>query len=815
MSQFSSTFIDDEQLIEELRRYGERNLPTLSTGGSSRSKNKNQLNDSNRDLYIKKLNHYKAKEKAEKNPSKQFQKQLNMTRNSLSTSTKQDYVYAEDDDEDNEQENDVQVIEPERDNDVVHIDSNETQYEYIKVSDAYTSPLSQTRYSHGLFNDNTQNENNFESIGNSSSYYSSATKSPSRDLNYVKLKDRIELDKTLSKYRSEINDILTQTRVKNRSIGSKLLDEDIVYTGTVYNNNPEVTSTDRLQESTTLYCPKTARTSIFDSLKSKFSHQENTEPVSPRLTHRAGLRSKISQNNEPDSTKPATPNKISVFFSQKFIPFVSHSWVQLSKILPYLVLFIFTIIALQYVRVKFSQETFSFVKQMFSSSKSKSDSTSPKLEHYYCADVKDTQCYQTKFLVRDLIDYLRAKSGQIDCSTLVEHNFDKPPLIPLEFTEKCVHINQILDYLTLDRKLIKNMNYKTEAIDSVLKAILRNPHWNLRVLNASYVDTNQIDQITYLMSTVSSKSLGCRFKELVHFLYVRLIMLCSFAITAFLGYLTYKTLRARKIERDQKFFSLIKQVTELVEKHYELSLLDPASIKPYIAISHVYDTLVEPRERTKKKKEWNEVVKFIEDHESRIHLETQFIDGEETLVWKWVVPKHHESVKNFKYVNVSNKDEGIGLANSTMVTQPFSNLSQEKDKESTNDQTQMTGWQGDAFNRSEKLTHSPTECIKIRGMVDQKTIISDPLCESKIRNDILKKCPNAQSDYIVHISCDRKTGCVYVKCNTNEAAGRVYQAINGTWYSGNLLNVKFLRSDRYLERFPESINFNTPLKMVQ
>ena len=38
------------------------------------------------------------------------------------------------------------------------------------------------------------------------------------------------------------------------------------------------------------------------------------------------------------------------------------------------------------------------------------------------------------------------------------------------------------------------------------------------------------------------------------------------------------------------------------------------------------------------------MVKFIQDHESRIHLETQFIDGEETNVWKWVAQKHMQSL---------------------------------------------------------------------------------------------------------------------------------------------------------------------------
>ncbi|RNA36379.1 inner nuclear membrane Man1 [Brachionus plicatilis] len=790
-----SSIIDDEHLIEELRRYGENILPTLATPGKSRTKVKNQINDANRDLFIKKLNHYRAKEKAEKNPSKQYQKQMNVSRSFQCSSTRIENF--DEYDEDDDKNSDVQVIESERDNDIVPLDSNETQYEYIKVNDAYTSPLSSTRYSTGIYNDNTQNDNYYESMRSTSNYPNTTTQSPSnQELSYVKLKDRIELDKTLSKYRSEINEILTKTRVKNRSCSNNLINDDVIYTGTVLNS--EVSSSNKHPEAKTLYCPRPKSSSIFNCLK--FKLKQDTKPSAPSRTP-----SNLSRPT-PDSSTEAGQKKASNLFHKKLKPIFSQSWISFSKILPYLFLVIFTIIALQYVRVKFSNDSFSFIKKIFSYSSPKNPKLDQTAKHFYCSDIKDTQCSQTKMLVRDLIEYLRIKSGQIDCSPLVEQNFDQKPTLPVEFTEKCIHLNKITDYLLNERGLVTNLEFKTEAIDSVLNAVMKNPHWNLRVLNASYADTNHKDDITYLMSTVSSKSLGCRVKELVHFLYVRLVMLCSVMLTLFIGYLSYKGLMSRRLEKDRKFFALIKQVTELVEKQYELSLMDPSNIKPFIAMSHVYDTLVEPSERAKKKKEWNDVVKFIEDHESRIHLETQFIDGEETLVWKWVVPKTQEQVKNFKI----NPNDGIGLANSTMINP----TEQERDfnKENNLERAKTSvGWQGDAFSKSEKLSHSPTPCLKIRGMFDQAIIENDPLFAVKIQNDILKKC-----DSILHISCDRKSkeGCVYVKCLSNEAAGRAYQALNGTWYNGKLLNVKFLRSDRYLERFPDSINFTTPLSLI-
>lgn len=149
MSQLTSTLIDDEQLIEELRRYGEKNLPTLPSGGSTstRSKNKNVLNDTNREIYFKKLNHYRAKEKAKSNPSRQYLKQ-------------QQKMKHEYDEDTQEEEDEVQIIEQE--NDVIPLDSNETQYEYVKVSNAHTSPLSMSTYV------NSFNDHNNDSLPSSS-----------------------------------------------------------------------------------------------------------------------------------------------------------------------------------------------------------------------------------------------------------------------------------------------------------------------------------------------------------------------------------------------------------------------------------------------------------------------------------------------------------------------------------------------------------------------------------------------------------------------------------------------------------------------
>ena len=157
---------------------------------------------------------------------------------------------------------------------------------------------------------------------------------------------------------------------------------------------------------------------------------------------------------------------------------------------------------------------------------------------------------------------------------------------------------------------------------------------------------------------------------------------------------------------------------------------------------------------------------------------------------------------------------------STFKVASLSNLTNSQQSNEINTQS-VNGWQGDAFNKSEKLMNSPTPCLKIRNMFDTFLMNSDSQMAIKIHNDILEKCSISNSKFgnnfsILHISCDKKSkeGCVYVKCASNEAAGHVYQNLNGTWYNGKLLNVKFLRNDRYLERFPESAHFTTPLQPI-
>ena len=147
-SQSQSQMNEDAELIDELRRYGEKNLPLLQPIGSNpnakrKSSGPNYLNDLNRDIYLKKLNHYRAREKIETNPSKEYLKQhlqLDDGRKSLARSSsnpRRSNTYAlksqnNDDDDD--------------DDDVVEITDEINKSEYVQGNNAHTSPLSMSSY---------------------------------------------------------------------------------------------------------------------------------------------------------------------------------------------------------------------------------------------------------------------------------------------------------------------------------------------------------------------------------------------------------------------------------------------------------------------------------------------------------------------------------------------------------------------------------------------------------------------------------------------------------------------------------------------
>lgn len=53
---------------------------------------------------------------------------------------------------------------------------------------------------------------------------------------------------------------------------------------------------------------------------------------------------------------------------------------------------------------------------------------------------------------------------------------------------------------------------------------------------------------------------------------------------------------------------------------------------------------------------------------------------------------------------------------------------------------------------------------------------------------------------------------MYVKCGSCADAGIIHEEINGWWLESGLVVVKFLKQDKYHQRFPSSINAGAALQ---
>lgn len=167
----------------------------------------------------------------------------------------------------------------------------------------------------------------------------------------------------------------------------------------------------------------------------------------------------------------------------------------------------------------------------------------------------------------------------------------------------------------------------------------------------------------------------------------------------------------------------------------------------YLAINHVRDELIPPKERLRKDAFWNKVVDYIGSHESRVREEIQHISGEEFKVWRWIETGSPIASKRFSRFSMPRSPPGMtstpnsvsppGPSHANMSPYPpqaaslypsLSGLSNSNEDEDEGigggDSNSNNKWQGQAFETCEgspnALPSTPTTCLKIRHMVAEK-----------------------------------------------------------------------------------------------
>lgn len=361
-----------------------------------------------------------------------------------------------------------------------------------------------------------------------------------------------------------------------------------------------------------------------------------------------------------------------------------------------------------------------------------------------------------------------------------------PELTARAAAYKC-NVPNAVPYLT-EREILDIANAKAETVDisqcrtdlnNLQVLLVNNPRWGLSVVQLKNLYTKDVEYsvITSTDVVVQQRNKGsvaltitdpstpftCLIVNTLYSAGSTFVLVSIISILMLGLHRLYKYYVAYQKRKREDIYSMVEQIIDVISQETE------DSGEPYISVDHVRDTLISPQNREKMASVWDAAVKFIQKNESRVRMEVQSVDGEDCRVWRWV-------------------------------------SSQSSPKRSA-------AWQGQAFETQEgsvnNLTVSPTPCLKIRYMFDKND--ANPNLRAVIQDAILEKCGEVCN--ILHIDIERSSCCVYVKCATPTDAGIVYRSLHGWWYEGRLITVKYLRLERYMQRFPSSPSVGPYLKL--
>ncbi|KAG7454472.1 hypothetical protein MATL_G00260020 [Megalops atlanticus] len=356
-----------------------------------------------------------------------------------------------------------------------------------------------------------------------------------------------------------------------------------------------------------------------------------------------------------------------------------------------------------------------------------------------------------------LHDHLAAIAGEHDCGDDSQH------------PNRSLLVSEASEYITLYSAEYED--FFATALEWVIKS---REDVGIRLIGSDPEEqVSDFSDIVRLESTHPKMSFICRFRR-AFFTVIHRILLGIAGIAVVLGVLYYMKYRWRKEEEEtRQMYDMVERIIDVLRSHSE-ACQENKDLQPYLPIPHVRDSLVQPQDRKKMKKVWDRAVAFLSANESRIRTETQRIRGADFLVWRWIQPS-------------------LSCDKISMIPSKV--------------------WQGKAFplDRRNSPPNSLTPCLKIRNMFDPVMEVGENW-HLAIHEAILEKC--SDNDGIVHIAVDKNSreGCVYVKCLSAEHSGKAFKALHGSWFDGKLVTVKYLRLDRYHQRFPQALGCVTPLK---
>lgn len=386
-----------------------------------------------------------------------------------------------------------------------------------------------------------------------------------------------------------------------------------------------------------------------------------------------------------------------------------------------------------------------------------------------CKGADEKNCIPKQYLKpalhisRELHSLLAAVAGAYECETGISRS--RHMTIP--------DVKYMLRAKTSDQSITKEFE---DIFVYALWLIWKHPEWQiiLHWKDTNYVssgDINDFKHISALESVIAAKSFWCRIQHSIQWTTTEVVILALVIISILISINAVKYWKRRKEAQEREMYDLVEKIIETLQKQEEGSESGSNSAI-YKAVVHVRDMLIPPEERKSKQWLWDKAVNFIEENESRVRVEERHIAGEGFKVWRWLS---------------NSTAEGEGGRHGKV-------------------------WQGQAFrNLGKGCPYGATPCLKIRNMFDPEVEYGDDwqIC---IQDAILEKCEG--NNGIVHIAVDPtpSEGCVYLMCNSSEAAGKAFNALHAWYFDGKLVTVKYLRLERYLERFPAAEHCVEPLK---
>ncbi|GAU93528.1 hypothetical protein RvY_05454 [Ramazzottius varieornatus] len=320
--------------------------------------------------------------------------------------------------------------------------------------------------------------------------------------------------------------------------------------------------------------------------------------------------------------------------------------------------------------------------------------------------------------------------------------------------------------------------------------IIANPHWGIDALTETRRNASTVKDVRFLESRFATKSFLCNLKEAVKTTLFRISLLgLGIGALSAAGAWFYYFLQ-RRSKRQEQVYQMVNSIIGHVRNQHEQN-------GKAVPLSHIREMLVpHGPDRKRLLPVWDEAVAYIQAHESRIGSQFQQINGEDFEVWNWT--------------------SGAAAAQPDRV-EPDSSVSSAPVVASSNNMASKViprrnrSWGVNTRPANSGEVQAATSCLKVRGMfVGSKESQSDLSWVDDIQDAILEKCRGVARILDIQVETTSDEGIAYIKLATSEDARNAYLALQGNEFDNNMVTVKFLKLERYHQRFP-----GTELKMTQ